>query len=547
MGLVEALVEHVSVKSALVLAPGLLLAYMLFAVVVRPAWKEMKLARMPGARAPKIKSVAPFGVDFLYNGVRAAMANQNLAFWKKMFSEVRALTAEGCIAGRHIVFTIDHENIKAILATQFGDYGKGEPFHREWKAFLGDSIFTTDGALWHDSRQLLRPQFIKDRVSDLHVFESHIQTLFRAIANGGALNGEHQAVDIEAGNGRPVDISDLFFRYTLDAATDFLLGHDVKSLSNPRQEFAEAFAEVQRIQSLVSRAGALNMLIPRHTFRQGMKVINNFINQYIERTLRLSPDELAGKTKSDAGYTFLHALAGYTRDRQVLRDQLIAVLLAGRDTTACTLSWTIYELARHPDVLAKLRAEILSVVGPTRPPTYDDLKSMKYLQNVMNETLRLYPVVPFNVRLALKDTTLPRGGGPDGTQPIKVLKDTPIAYSTLVMQRRADLYPAPSADFAPVDAFSPERWQRWQPRPWQYIPFNGGPRICIGQQFALTEMAYVLTRLFQRYGRLDSHMPPGEPTLRADIVLQPGDGVRVAFWEAAGGLGLGQGQGQGEK
>jgi hypothetical protein len=165
--------------------------------------------------------------------------------------------------------------------------------------------------------------------------------------------------------------------------------------SNPRQEFADAFTEVQRVQGLISRAGALHLLVPRGSFRKGMKVINNFIGQYIERTLRLSPEELAGSTKSDANYTFLHALAGYTRDRQVLRDQLIAVLLAGRDTTACTLSWTIYELARHPAAVDKLRAEILSVVGPTRAPTYDDLKSMKYLQNVMNETLRLYPVVPF--------------------------------------------------------------------------------------------------------------------------------------------------------
>lgn len=116
-----------------------------------------------------------------------------------------------------------------------------------------------------------------------------------------------------------------------------------------------------------------------------------------------------------------------------------------------------------------------------------------------------------------------------------MLKDTPIAYSTLVMQRREDLYPPPSADFAPVDVFSPERWQRWQPKPWQYIPFNGGPRICIGQQFALTEMAYVLTRLFQRYERIDNYMGAidgGDPTLRAEIVLQPGDGVKVGFWEA---------------
>ncbi|KAK4136474.1 cytochrome P450 [Trichocladium antarcticum] len=536
MGLVETLVEHVSVKSVLVLVPGLLLAYMLVAVVARPMWQEVRLARMPGARASRIKSTLPLGLDFVYGSIVASMKYQNLPFWRKLFSDAQSDTAECRIAGRRIVFTSDPENIKAILATQFNDYGKGEPFHREWKAFLGDSIFTTDGSLWHNSRQLIRPQFIKDRVSDLHVFESHMQTLFRAIANGGALNGADQPVDMEAGNGRQVDISDLFFRYTLDSATDFLLGYDIKSLSTPRQEFAEAFAEVQRVQSIITRAGPLNVFVPRKTFRAGMKVIDSFINQYIERTLRLSPDELAGKTKSDAGYTFLHSLAGFTRDRKILHDQLIAVLLAGRDTTACTLSWTVYELARHPEALEKLRAEILSVVGPTRAPTYDDLKSMKYLQNVMNETLRLYPVVPFNVRLALKDTTLPRGGGPAGTQPVKVLKDTPIAYSTLTMQRRADLYPPASATFADPEVFSPDRWFHWQPRPWQYIPFNGGPRICIGQQFALTEMGYVLTRLFQRFERIDNYMAEvdgGEPKLRAEIVLQPGDGVRVGLWEAS--------------
>ncbi|GAB1310348.1 Cytochrome P450 alkane hydroxylase [Madurella fahalii] len=535
MGLVEIVAEHVSVGSVLVLVPGLLLSYILINVVVLPLWEEMKLARMPGARPPKFKTYLPLNLDFIYRSIASAKKYENLSFWQSIFREINADTAESRIAGRRLVFTIDHENIKAILATQFSDYGKGEPFHREWKAFLGDSIFTTDGTLWHNSRQLIRPQFIKDRVSDLHVFESHMQTLFRAIANGGALNGEDQPVDIEAGNGKPVDISDLFFRYTLDAATDFLLGQDVKSLSNPHQEFADAFGEVQRVQSLVSRAGPLNILIPRNTFNQGMKIINSFIDRYIDRTLRLTPAELASKSKSDAGYTFLHALAGFTREPKVLHDQLIAVLLAGRDTTACTLSWTIYELARHPECVEKLRAEILSVVGPTRAPTYEDLKSMKYLQNVMNETLRLYPVVPFNVRLALKDTTLPRGGGPDGSLPIKVLKDTPIAYSTLVMQRRPELYPPPSEKFAPIEVFSPDRWFHWQPKPWQYIPFNGGPRICIGQQFALTEMAYVLTRLFQRYERIDNYMGEidgGKPALRAEIVLQPGNGVKVAFWEA---------------
>ena len=149
----------------------------------------------------------------------------------------------------------------------------------------------------------------------------------------------------------------------------------------------------------------------------------------------------------------------------------------------------------------------------------------------MNETLRLYPVVPFNVRLALKDTTLPHGGGQDGLSPIGILKDTPIGYSTLVMQRRDDLTPEPLR-------FWPERWQTWQPRPWNYIPFNGGPRICIGQQFALTEMGYTIVRLLQRFERVENYMNEvdgGDPCLKAEIVLQPGQGVRVAFFEAEKG------------
>ncbi len=101
---------------------------------------------------------------------------------------------------------------------------------------------------------------------------------------------------------------------------------------------------------------------------------------YIEKTLHFTPEELATKTKTEEGYTFLHALASFTRDRTILRDQLVAVLLAGRDTTASTLSWTFYEMARHPDVFKKLREEIIQTVGLEQAPTYSDLKNMKYLQ-----------------------------------------------------------------------------------------------------------------------------------------------------------------------
>jgi cytochrome P450 len=172
----------------------------------------------------------------------------------------------------------------------------------------------------------------------------------------------------------------------------------------------------------------------------------------------------------------------------------MAVLIAGRDTTAATLSWAVYELAHYPHIYAKLRAEVLSTVGANRAPSYDDLKSMTYLTHVLNETLRLYPAVPYNVRAALQDTTLP---GKPGQPDIVVLKGDSVVFSTMAMQRRRDLYPEkmPNGELFPdPGVFCPERWDGWTPKAWSYVPFNGGPRICVGQNFAMTEMA--LTRGF---------------------------------------------------
>lgn len=119
-------------------------------------------------------------------------------------------------------------------------------------------------------------------------------------------------------------ITDVLQRYTLDAITEFLLGKSINSLDNPSTEFTRAFAEVQRVQSLVPRVGPFKRLLPRGSFRAGLKVINEFVNPIIDRALFLSPAELEEKTKSTQGYTFLHEVARFTRDRKVIRDQLVA-------------------------------------------------------------------------------------------------------------------------------------------------------------------------------------------------------------------------------
>lgn len=342
------------------------IAYLLYAFSCRKA-EENKIKKL-GGRGTRRKGWAPFALDLLYEALASAARNEVLNFWQQTFAKYgnpsNPWTIEAGDGPRRIILTADPENIKAILATQFQDYGKGENFNKDWHDFLGDSIFTTDGDKWHNSRQLIRPQFIKDRLSDINVFEKHVTVL----------------IPMLGGNGETIDVANLFFRYALDAATDFLLGRSVDSLIHEETEFARAFNEVQHIQSIIARLGYWNKLMPRGKFYKELKVLNEFVNTFVDDTLRLSPQELEKTTKSDDGYTFLHALANHTRDRKVLRDQLVAVLLAGRDTTACTLSWTFYELSRNKKVVAKLRQEILDTVGFERAPSYSDLKNMKYLQ-----------------------------------------------------------------------------------------------------------------------------------------------------------------------
>jgi hypothetical protein len=269
-----------------------------------------------------------------------------------------------------------------------------------------------------------------------------------------------------------------------------LLGESVDTLLYPQAQFSKAFEEIQRVQSIISYLGPFHKLFPRRSFYASLKTMNDFIEPLIERALRLNPTELEEKARSSQGYTFLHAIVSLTRDRQVIRDQIAAgehssyffffgllaepretVLLAGRDTTAGTLSFTFQELSTHPKVVAKIRREILERVGPTRRPTYDDLKNMPYLQHTINETLRKYPSVPVNMRYTLCDTTLPHGGGPDGLQPLGVLKGTEVAYAPIYLQQDARHFPPPSAEFPDVLEFAPERWEHWTPKPWTYIPF----------------------------------------------------------------------------
>ena len=137
-------------------------------------------------------------------------------------------------------------------------------------------------------------------------------------------------------------------------------------------------------------------------------------------------------------------------------------------------------LARHPQVFSRLRDEIESVCGlgeNVEEPSRESLKQLPYLHIVIKEVLRLYPPVPVNSRQALRYTTLPVGGGPDGESPIIVRPGQVVGYSAYSMHRRKDLY-GPDAE-----EFRPERWEDnlLKDIGYGYLPFNGGPRLCLGR------------------------------------------------------------------
>lgn len=266
-----------------------------------------------------------------------------------------------------------------------------------------------------------------------------------------------------------------------------------KSAVRNAQGFADAFTVAQDYLAARSRAQGLYWLVNPKAFREANSQVHEVVDHYVNVALesKRNPDR-----KEDDRYIFLNALAADTNDPKMLRDNMLNILLAGRDTTASLLSSTFYYLARHPDVFSRLRREIVEAFGDSRNPreiTQTKLKDISYLRYVLNESklqptrtfkhpanrtaLRLQPPVPVNFRVATKDTSLPVGGGADKQSPIYIKKGAMCAYNVFAMHRRTDLWGKDAR------SFRPERWEENAKHGWEYLPFNGGPRICLGRKF----------------------------------------------------------------
>ncbi|KAL2047698.1 hypothetical protein N7G274_000740 [Stereocaulon virgatum] len=389
-----------------------------------------------------------------------------------------------------MIQTIEPENLKTMLALNFKDWSLGRRRIDAFLPLLGHGIFTTDGAAWQHSREMLRPNFVRSQVGDLATFEIHVAQLIKAIPHDGST----------------VDLQDLFFQLTMDSATEFLFGESTDCLSQGGTSessamFAESWNRGQETIAEIARSGKLGEWLVKPQFKKDVNFVHDFVDHFVRKGLEHRKDLLdldkAGAVKEEEGdrYIFLNELVKQTANPLQIRSELLNILLAGRDTTASLLSNMWFIMARRPDIWEKMRAEVATLGGER--PTLQQIKDMKYLRWVINECLRLYPVVPGNSRTAVVDTVLPVGGGEDGKSPLFVPKGQIVQWSLFMMHRRKDLYGEDAEEF------KPERWEKIRPG-WEYLPFNGGPRICIGQQFALTEASYTTIRLMQEFKEIES-------------------------------------------
>jgi len=199
---------------------------------------------------------------------------------------------------------------------------------------LGNGIFTQEGAAWKHSRELLRKQFIQAKYQNLDHFREHVDNFIARLPLDGV-----------------VDLQPLFFSLTLDTTTALLLGQSVYSLradidqDNENRLFAESFNIALEGLAKRFRIAPWHFFYNPRSFRQACSNVHRFVEQYIEeRNLNNETD-----TSKEDSYGFIHQVAKESESNKELRDQLLNVLLAGRDTTACCLSWTLYVVvSQHP-------------------------------------------------------------------------------------------------------------------------------------------------------------------------------------------------------
>lgn len=395
------------------------------------------------------------------------------------------------LASERFYLLSNPEHVRHVMQENSKNYVKG---YGKAAVLLGNGLVLSEGTFWRRQRRLMQPAFHRSRLAgfaDIMVGET-----------ARMLDGW----EVRAAGGRPLDVAMEMTLLTQRIIVKTMFGGDV---GEEGERIARAFGTA--LKGIETR-----FLIPlwltrlplptNRRFEKALSTIHEAVHRIIRERRRSGNEDgddllgmLMGARDEETGEGM--------SDRQI-RDEVTTIYLAGHETTAVTLSWAWYLLSRSPDVARRVREEVRRVIGD-RTPGVDDLKGLAYTRAVLDETLRLYPAAWMISRKAL---------GEDEIGGYRVSAGQTLFLSPYVTHRREDLWPNP-------EGFDPDRFFSGngdgKPR-FAYFPFGGGPRLCIGNNFALMEATLVVATVMQRY-RLD--LVPGrtvEPKPKGTLRPHPG-------------------------
>lgn len=265
----------------------------------------------------------------------------------------------------------------------------------------------------------MRAALTRDRWGDLKVMDRNTSTLVEHLK---------QVSRNDIGRATTIDLQPIFLNHTMNTALEFLGLRDgqYKPMSAyvGTKDFPGAFEFAQVVMIRRTLLGAFYWLYNTKAFKEACDVCRSAVGKSVSVALERT-ENIQNEDEAVQANNFLDELALQTRDTDRLTSMALDMMLASRDTSAAAMSFLIYYLARHPESFASLRKATFEHFGQSSTAenmTFEKLKSCQYLQWCIHETLRLRPSTPFGIKKAVRDTTLPKGGGPDGMSPIFVAK-----------------------------------------------------------------------------------------------------------------------------
>jgi cytochrome P450 len=399
------------------------------------------------------------------------------------------------------LYLVSHpDGVKHVLLSNYRNYPKGF-ISDVLKPGLGEGLLTSEGELWFRQRRLMQPAFHRERlVALVPMMTDAIEKLIERWKPWAC-------------SGQPFNVATEMSRLTLGIVSHALFGLDVSgeaSIVGQALDITNAHATYRYYHPF-----AAPPWVPTRRNRravQALRMLDAIVHQIIAKRRGMGEEQ---GDLLDMLFAARDEETGVGMNDKQIRDEVMTILLAGHDTSANALAWTWYLLAQHPEIEQKLHTEVIDVLGG-RMPMYEDLPKLPYTRMVLDESLRLYPPAWATARQAKTDDEI---GG------YHIPARAPVTISQYITHRHPAFWDDPET-FDP-ERFSPERSAK-RPK-FAYFPFSGGPRQCIGNNFALLETQLILAAVVQRY---HMQLVPDHPIeLEAMINLRPRYGVMVTLHE----------------